>query len=210
MHNHTVMPARTRTTFTVAIALLVGLLLALQPWAAGRAHAHDVLASSDPAAGATLATAPTQVSLTFNNEVLTGVANQIQVHGPDGSSVAGDGLASVDRRVVTVPVTATADGAYSVAWHVVSSDGHPVEGTFSFTVGAAGASTAPEATTAPGEQPSASSASAAPSDQQAGGQSDDSDHLGATIAWTIAGVVLVVIAVVAIVLCLRRSRRTSK
>ncbi|KAB1661774.1 copper resistance protein CopC [Pseudoclavibacter sp. CFCC 13796] len=211
MHNQFIAPARTRTTLTAAIALLVGLLLTLQPWATGRAHAHDVLVSSDPAAGAALTTAPTQVALTFNNDVLTGVANQIQVHGPDGASVAGDGLAAVEGRVVTVPVTSTANGTYSVAWHVVSSDGHPVEGTFTFDLASPDAPAADETPDASG-QASASSASAAPSasaEAQADGQSDDVDHSGAIVAWVITGIV-VVIGVAAIVLGVRRSRRTKK
>ena len=200
-----------RTTLTAAIALLVGLLLTLQPWATGRAHAHDVLVSSDPAAGVALTTAPTQVALTFNNDVLTGVANQIQVHGPDGASVAGDGLAAVEGRVVTVPVTITANGTYSVAWHVVSSDGHPVEGTFTFDLASPDAPAADETPDASG-QASASSTSAAPSasaEAQADDQSDDVDHSGAIVAWVITGIV-VVIGVAAIVLGVRRSRRTKK
>lgn len=211
MHNQFIAPARTRTTLTAASALLVGLLLTLQPWATGRAHAHDVLVSSDPAAGAALTTAPTQVALTFNNDVLTGVANQIQVHGPDGASVAGDGLAAVEGRVVTVPVTITANGTYSVAWHVVSSDGHPVEGTFTFDLASPDAPAADETPDASG-QASASSASAAPSasaEAQADGQSDDVDHSGAIVAWVITGIV-VVIGVAAIVLGVRRSRRPQK
>jgi len=40
-----------------------------------------------------------------------------------------------DVHAVIAPVDALGPGTYKVEWRVVSADGHPVDGTFSFTVG---------------------------------------------------------------------------
>ena len=46
----------------------------------------------------------------------------------------------VDGHTVTWPMPEDlADGSYTVTWKLVSSDGHPVAGAFSFGVGAAAA-----------------------------------------------------------------------
>jgi len=52
-------------------------------------------------------------------------------------------LTGSDVTVALEPLTAS--GAYTVAWRVVADDGHPVTGTFGFTL-ALGASATPSAT----------------------------------------------------------------
>ena len=52
-----------------------------------------------------------------------------------GESVT-DGTPDIDGKVVTQDLaTAAADDTYTVTWRVVSSDGHPIQGTFTYTVG---------------------------------------------------------------------------
>lgn len=123
----------------VVTTVLLGLLLAVL--GATPAAAHDTLEGSDPADGATVATVPTAVSLTFNEEVQN-FSPVIQVTGPDGADWA-DGDPTVSGVQVSVPVKAGAPaGAYSVAYRIVSSDGHPVSGELTFTAQSAGAAAA--------------------------------------------------------------------
>ena len=111
--------------------------------------AHSALISTDPADGAVLPEPPTAVTLTFN-EPPELVEDGLRLLDAAGTVVPLDG-----RRLnesITAPLPADlADGAYVVAWQVISADGHPISGALSFTVGAAGA--APVALTAAAGSP---------------------------------------------------------
>lgn len=130
----------------VAVAALV-----LVAWPAP-AFAHNRLVDSDPADGARVETGPEQVELTFLASLDPDGA-EVSVTGPDGASaVAGD--AEVDGTSLTVPVDAGPAGEYEIAYEVLSSDGHVVNGTLGFTVTVgepAPTPTAPPAATSPPE-----------------------------------------------------------
>jgi methionine-rich copper-binding protein CopC len=129
-------------------ALLTALLL-IPLFAVGvtTAQAHDHLQSSSPAAGSQVDRA-TEVTLTFSDTVVrTGTA--VRVVGPDGSQ-AGEGAVQVSGSTVTQPLRRPLPaGAYKVTWRAISADGHPVSGTFAFSV-AQGATASPPAASKPG------------------------------------------------------------
>ncbi|RZU66605.1 hypothetical protein EV379_2968 [Microterricola gilva] len=115
---------------------LASLLLALLGITIGAtpAFAHDQLAASDPAAGAALESAPSEVSLQFTDNVLT-IGAIVLVVDADGTSWA-DGDAVLDGPTVSTRVAGEMpDGAYEIRWRVVSADGHPISGVIPFTVG---------------------------------------------------------------------------
>ena len=126
--------SRTSRTRTTAAALGAGLVLAL---VAAPAYAHDALRSSNPGDGATLATAPSQVVLTFEEPPVE-LGTQVVVTGPDGPVSTGTPRIVGDDVVADVQPQAPA-GRYTVTWRVTSDDGHPVSGTFAFTAQAAAA-----------------------------------------------------------------------
>lgn len=110
------------------LAAALGLLVL-----AGPASAHTELQSSSPAEGASLATAPTQVQLTFG-EPVTLPPDAVEVTGRDGTAWR-IGAPAVDGGVVTVPVTPSGGAqAYTLTWQVVAKDGDNVTGTVHFTV----------------------------------------------------------------------------
>lgn len=118
-----------------ALLVLAGMVLAVLG-SAGAASAHAVLISTQPGALAVLASAPHQVTLTFGEPVQVS-STGVLVLGPDGRT-ADDGKAGhPDGRADTVGVvlTSTAQGTYTVSWHVISADSHPVSGAFTFSVG---------------------------------------------------------------------------
>lgn len=107
---------------------------------AGPASAHDAAESTSPAQGAALAAPPDEVSVTFSNKPL-GIGSSFSVKDSGGAEWA-DGAVQIVDNVATQKLRPGGPaGAYTVAWRVVSSDSHPIEGTFTFTVaaGAAGA-----------------------------------------------------------------------
>ncbi|ROR96921.1 hypothetical protein EDD28_1514 [Salana multivorans] len=150
-------------------ARLVGALaplLLLLGWVAAPASAHDTLLASTPVDGGVVDRIPTEVVLEMSATAME-LGTEVQVLDPAGTNVVtGDPI--IDDRFVSTPVAIASAGDYSVVWHVTSSDGHPIEGTFSFTVPE---SVIPvEPTPTPSETPSAQesatpseTASAAPS-----------------------------------------------
>ena len=109
------------------------------------ASAHVVLLSSSPAASANLSTAPTEVTITFDDELDPDLSS-FTVTGP-GSTEVGSGevdLTIADRNVMAGAVTITAPGVYTVTYDVAGVDGHELTGTFSF--GYQAATTIPDPT----------------------------------------------------------------
>ena len=173
-------------TAFAAVLTFAALLLA-----GGPASAHDQLLSSDPEDGATLGEHPASISLTFSATPLdTGI--ELVVVGPDGATAQGTDI-QVDGEVVTVQLDEDLPpGAYDVAWHVVSSDGHPIDGELSYTVkGAADtAGSGADSTGATGsvEEPNVPT--------ELAGAGDGSDIGGLAVTGGIVAAVLVVLGAV--------------
>ncbi len=112
-------------------ALILVVVLALLPGSPAGAHAE--LVSTTPGDGASLDAPPTSVDIAFSEDVSTTLGG-IRVLDRDGNRVdRGD----IDDRgdTISVGLEDLDDGAYIVAWRVVSADSHPIHGSFTFTVG---------------------------------------------------------------------------
>jgi methionine-rich copper-binding protein CopC len=108
--------------------LAAGLTLAV----AGSAAAHSLLLESAPAAGATLTTAPRELTLRFNNRIEKSLS-RIRLLDDQGAArslaiTLDDGTA--DRLSAAVP--SLPPGRWRVEWQVLSMDGHVVTGRFEF------------------------------------------------------------------------------
>lgn len=114
------------------VAAVAAVFLVSIGWAAP-ALAHDALLGSEPADGAVLTEAPSQIVLTFSG-AQAGVGSEVAVVGPDGA-VWSDGPVQVSEAVVTQSLRPDMpEGVYTVTFRSVSGDGHPVSGTFTFSV----------------------------------------------------------------------------
>jgi copper transport protein len=113
-------------------ALAAAALVALALPASALAHAK--LLERTPTFGARLASAPPAVSLGFDQGV--GVfADSIEVRSSRGKLVTAGPARAVDGgRVATVPLRRLPKGAYTVRWHVTSSEGHVLSGVYTFGV----------------------------------------------------------------------------
>ena len=101
------------------------------------ASAHVTLVSSRPTANSVLSASPTSIRLEFSEPMEPAVAHVILV-GPDGRStpitLAND---PHDAHIIEGATSGLGTGTYRVEWHVLSEDGHPVGGSFVFSVGTA-------------------------------------------------------------------------
>lgn len=191
-----------------ALAALFAALLAALLALGAPAQAHDTLLESDPADGATLETSPEAITLTFSADVLE-VSPLVRITDESGEQLA-EITPSVDGPVATAaleePLPA---GTSTVQWRVVSSDGHPIEGTFEVTVEQDAA--AEETTEAPAEESSPAEESApagtttpAEEDEQATAEAAEDESGSSMTPLLIVLGVVVVGAVVAVLLIMRR------
>src|SRR5207247_6775044 len=116
------------------VLALVGIVGALAFPAA--AWGHAVLLRTVPLPSGTVNRSPKQLRLTYSEVVeprfaivsVTDAAAHQQTAGPPRRS-----LANADTLVV--PLKQLREGWYLVWWRVISADGHPVRGAFTFAVG---------------------------------------------------------------------------
>lgn len=103
----------------------------------GAASAHSTLVTSEPAAGARLQTAPAAVRLVFAAPVEEAFLT-LRVLDADGRVVSGPARRDPRlARAVVAPVHSPGAGSMRVEWRVLSQDGHPSGGVFTFGVGRA-------------------------------------------------------------------------
>ena len=117
--------------------LIVAAIVASLAWASP-VSGHGQLDSSSPAPSAVLETAPSEISLDFNEPVIP-VARSIEIYNQDGQRIVlGEALVSPEDPSVLIAkdVPAIPDGLYVVAWRAVSNDGHAIDGAYSFQIGA--------------------------------------------------------------------------
>lgn len=127
------MPRSSRAGRNVALplfALLTGLVVLST---AAPAAAHDQLLSTEPADGSTVDTVPEKVVLTFSDDLLD-LSQEVVVAAPDGSTLDGLDVTVTGPELAARLPSGLGAGAYTVTWRAVSSDGHPIQGRFGFTV----------------------------------------------------------------------------
>jgi copper transport protein len=111
----------------VAVAVALVALVALAATAAASAHA--TLKSESPGFQQELRRGPRLVQLRFDQLVQLPAIEVLDARGVNHASVAVADGRNVSARVGKLPA-----GAYTVRWHVLSSDGHVVSGVWTFGV----------------------------------------------------------------------------
>ncbi|APX00448.1 copper resistance CopC family protein [Arthrobacter sp. QXT-31] len=178
-------PKRMRLLSTLALAAAAGFgLLSAAP-----AFAHDAVQSTAPAENATVTAAPGTVSLTMseppmNSEELN--LSIITVTDATGKALS-NGKVAVSGATISTKIDKGSNGPYKVVWRTVSSDGHPIQGSYSFTVQDPSA-----ARTKPGGSAAATSTATVPpaAATPAAEQNPGADSGAATIAVTVGAAAL--------------------
>lgn len=186
---------RIRTAVAAAAVATIAALAVAAP-----ASAHDELVSSTPAADAQLTAAPTELSLTFSNNLLSLDENSgtaMTVVDEAGEDWV-DGAPVVEADSATVPLAeGMPNGVYTVTWQVVSSDGHPTSGEYSFSLAA------PEASASPTASPSETAEQPEPAETTQPEKQSDSMQWPLLIG---LGVLLLAAIAIVIVIAARRKR----
>jgi copper transport protein len=116
--------------------LLLSLLVILTLLGAPQSlWAHASLLESIPAANAELDQAPSQIALTFSERLEEGLFS-IKIMDLNQKQVtANKAQINKERTRITLDLPKLDQGSYLVTYHVISADGHPVQGTYLFAVG---------------------------------------------------------------------------
>lgn len=196
-------PRRSPLISLVAVLLGVGLTLAV----AAPAQAHDELVSSYPEADSTIASSPEEITLSFSGELIAGMQSAaVEVIAPDGENLATD-APSQDGTSITQHLTSDPPaGIFTVRWKVVSSDGHPISGEYTYTVELIDAASTPAATPSTAAQTPAPTATGSPADNGYGGETSGGGDTFPILA-AIGGVIIVGGSLVVVLMVGRERRR---
>ena len=139
--------------YSPAVGPAVAEVVALAP-------AHSALVSSVPADGATLSAPPTEIVLTFNENINASFTQVALTRGDSAVALAPVAVKGPEVRA-QISAPALGGGAYRIAFRVVSADGHPISGETRFTV------TGPATTTSAAAPTPSVTASATPAPSSA-------------------------------------------
>lgn len=118
---------RTTNWRWIARGLAAAGLMAMATAALGHGRAE-----TKPADGASLGEPPEAIVIAF--EAPTRVTN-LEVTGPEGAvALASSPTQDATERLEVEPAEPLAAGDYTVAWRALGGDGHPFEGSATFTV----------------------------------------------------------------------------
>lgn len=192
----------------VLATLVLALLGPISP-----AAAHDVVTGTNPADGQALEAAPEAIEVSFSNTPLA-LGAVILVEDAQGADWT-TGEVQIAGNSAAQPLRPDAPaGKYTVTWRVVSSDSHPIEGTFDFTVTGTEAQASPSGTaaTAPAQPvPTASEPAQAVPTPAAGAEPAAAAEpaAGFPVGFVIVLGVILVLALVIVVVALLARRRAG-
>lgn len=198
-------PRRSLITAMATLLLGAGLTLAV----ATPAQAHDELVSSYPEASSTITGSPAEITLSFSGELIAGMQSAaVEVIAPDGQNIATDAPSEDGTSITQHLAPNPPAGLFTVRWKVVSSDGHPISGEYTYTVAptdAVPSSPAATPSTAPQTPTPTATATEAPADNGYGGETSGGGDTFAILA--VVGGVVVLGGALVIVLMVGRERR---
>jgi len=121
-----------RSLARLCVAIVALLVVSSAP---GNAKAHAVLIDTEPKVGAILTESPARILLTFNERIGTSFSSLRVLNFEGNELFAGRAERFASATLGVIPPSLD-DGTYIVIWRITSADGHPVEGSFTFQVGA--------------------------------------------------------------------------
>ncbi|MCU9614946.1 copper resistance protein CopC/CopD [Caldibacillus lycopersici] len=102
-----------------------------------QAYAHALLENTSPAQDSQLETSPKEITLTFN-ERLEKELYSIKLFDAKGERVSTSATEmSLDQKSLIQRLPELPDGTYTVSYKILSADGHPVDGSYVFSIGEA-------------------------------------------------------------------------
>lgn len=101
------------------------------------ASAHALLEKATPAPDSHLQSSPSEIVLLFNERVEDELFS-IKVFNNKGEMISKSKTElSLDQKQLKHPIASLENGSYTVSYSVLSADGHPIKGSYIFSIGEA-------------------------------------------------------------------------
>ncbi|WP_166000382.1 copper resistance protein CopC [Bacillus sp. Cs-700] len=169
-------------------------------------YAHTGIESSNPEDGSTITEELTTVTLTFETEIEE--TSSFELQNASGETVAVDNITVENNTMTGTFDEPIANGDYEVPWKIIGIDGHPIEGTFSFSVDAPESEIAEEEEESTSEE--ATNGSAEDTDEQVDKEEETKTDTAEEESsnGTVIGIVIAVLVIVLLgsVLLMRRKK----
>lgn len=110
----------------------VVMVLALTTIFSIEAFAHSYLSGSNPTDGEVLTESVQEITLNFDGKIMEG--SFLNLETINGEDIKVTNIEIGDGYLTGMLAEPLANNEYIVNWSIISSDGHPLEGTFAFTV----------------------------------------------------------------------------
>ncbi|WP_068674017.1 copper resistance protein CopC [Oceanobacillus sp. Castelsardo] len=160
--------------------------------------AHSHLSGSNPADGDIITEPLSEIVLEFDGAIEQG--SFMDVTTTDGKDVELQELMIDEGTLTGTVVEPLTNGEYQVNWNIISADGHPLEGEFSFTVNSAVPESEEEVSEAPVETEKTEIGDTTETAEQT---TDDEESSSMT---TILIVILIVIVIVGFIFLIKRKK----
>lgn len=98
------------------------------------AGAHTNVDKTTPGEGDSVSAGKISLEVAFTDKVLDLADSSELILKGDPDSVSGVGCLTVTERGIKAEAFVGTPGEYKVSWRTVAEDGHPIDGTFAFTV----------------------------------------------------------------------------
>ncbi|GAB3034884.1 hypothetical protein GCM10027052_10980 [Parafrigoribacterium mesophilum] len=174
-------------------------------------QAHNYVVSTIPTSGEVLTQLPEQFSVTTNDNLLNlgGKGNGFVLQIRDAGGVYyGDGCVSVQGATMSANAALGEPGNYTIAWQLISTDGHTVSDTIPFTWQPDATQAAPSAGSAtPPDCHGTHSAATSTSKQQPSAPPRDSAVPLGNVLWIGGAILLVGLAAGVTLLVVTRRRK---
>lgn len=169
------------------------LLICVATWTflalgSGSAAAHTAMTASDPAEGSTLIAAPVSITLTFNEEINPTFASAVLNDAGGRNWLTNSPQVQGSQLRVTLGPDLP-NGEYTVGYRVLSADGHPVSGSFSFTLNAPGSQQSTPTAAPDSDIPTAATAQPAPAPTNEGSSTSTAILVAAAVGIAAGGVI---------------------
>jgi methionine-rich copper-binding protein CopC len=119
---------------SMRVPLLLSLCIASAFMATGTALAHSKLKSSVPANNSTVAGHFKEVRLDFLEPIEAALSYFTLIGADEAVVLRADGAQSCTGKICRFAVEPLKAGKYRIDYHILSADGHVVEGKIGFTV----------------------------------------------------------------------------
>lgn len=98
-------------------------------------YAHAVMTRAVPEPNSQISEPPGRIELSFN-ERLEAELHYIKIYDEIGRVISkSKAVLSADQKSMSLETPELSKGRYTVTYHVISADGHPVEGTYILSIG---------------------------------------------------------------------------